>query len=330
MKKKIIKIPSSELEKKIIDFCLNYTSIGNAKIISKIIVRAEKMEILTHGLHYFLHSLVPHLKNGITNHVVTKKKNFIYSKGNNGGGLGLVNIYNCLKDASKIARKTGVCIYSAKNPGKIGAFRTYCSEITGNNQLILMIKNTAPTQGLKKAKKALIGTNPIAIGIPGTNFIYDSSTSTVATNAIRLKNKYNEKFNEIVGLDKKIKETNDPKKLLLNGAFLNTFAAGPFWFKSFYLGVAIECIGALCGGKTSYRVGEHKGSRLFSKEGMLIIVIDKKVFPHYKAYLKEINVFLKELKKLNLRIPGSFNKKKEYLSLLKEDYDKLNSYNHKI
>ena len=327
MIKKTTKVLTSKLEKKIIDFSLKYTSITNAKIISKIIVRAEKMEILTHGLHYFLHSVVPHLKNGMTNHVVVKKKNFIYSKGSNGGGLGLVNIYNCLKIASKIAKKSGICVYSAKDPGKVGAFRTYCPEIIENDQLILMIKNTAPTQGLKKAKKALIGTNPLAIGIPGTNFIYDSSTSTVATNAIRLKNKYNEKFNNIVGLDKKIKETNDPKKLLLDGAFLNTFATGPFWFKSFYLGVAIECIGALCGGKTSYRVGEHKGTRLFSKEGMLIILIDKKVFPYYRSYLKEINIFLKELKKLDLRIPGSFNKKKKYLSLLKEDYDKLNSIN---
>ncbi len=188
-----------------------------------------------------------------------------------------------------------------------------------------MVKNTAPTQGLKKTKKALIGTNPLAIGIPGTKFIYDSSTSTVATNAIRLKNKYNEKFIQNVGLDKNYNLTNDPKKLLLNGAFLNTYATGPFWFKSFYLGVAIECIAALCGGKTSYRVGEHKGSRLFSKEGMLVIIIDKKVFPHYRSYLKEIKIFLNELKKLNLRIPGSFKENKSHLSLFKEDYDKLKS-----
>ena len=327
MKNKTIKVLTNKLEKKIINFSLKYTSATNAKIISKIIVRAEKMEILTHGLHYFLHSVVPHLKNGMTDHVVVKKNNFIYSKGKNGGGLGLVNIYNCLKIASKIAKKKGICVYSAKDPGKVGTFRTYCPEIIENDQLIFMVKNTAPTQGLKKAKKALIGTNPLAIGIPGTNFIYDSSTSTVATNAIRLKNKYNEKFNQTVGLDKKIRETNDPKKLLLNGAFLNTFANGPFWFKSFYLGVAIECIGALCGGKTSYRVGEHKGTRLFSKEGMLVILIDKKIFPYYRNYLKEINIFLKELKKLHLRIPGSFNKKKKYLSLFKEDYDKLNSIN---
>src|SRR6056300_266755 len=141
MKSKTIKVLTTILEKKLVDFSVKYTSIDNAKIISKIIVRAEKMEILTHGLHYFLHSVVPHLRYGITNHTITKKDNFIYSKGKNGGGLGLVNIYNCLKIASKIAKKKGVCVYSAKYPGKVGAFRTYCPEIIENNQLILMMKN---------------------------------------------------------------------------------------------------------------------------------------------------------------------------------------------
>jgi len=64
---------------------------------------------------------------------------------------------------------------------------------------------------------------------------------------------------------------------------------------------------------------------LYSKEGMLVIIIDKKVFPNYKRYLREINTFLKELKKVKLRIPGSFKEKKRYLSLFKEDYDKLTS-----
>ncbi len=58
---------------------------------------------------------------------------------------------------------------------------------------------------------------------------------------------------------------------------------------------------------------------------MLVIIIDKKVFPNYKRYLREINTFLKELKKVKLRIPGSFKEKKRYLSLFKEDYDKLTS-----
>ena len=56
---------------------------------------------------------------------------------------------------------------------------------------------------------------------------------------------------------------------------------------------------------------------------MLVIIIDKKVFPHYKKYLKEVNTFLKELKRSRLRIPGSFKEKKKYLSLFKDDYEKL-------
>ena len=135
---------------------------------------------------YFVHSIEPHLANGLTKHKIKEKINSLYSVGENGGGLGMVNTYDCLKKASLIAKKTGVCVYTAKNPGKIGALRVYCPEIIKRNQLIFFTKNTAPTQGLNRIKKALIGTNPLTIGVPGTNFIYDSSTSSVATNAIRL------------------------------------------------------------------------------------------------------------------------------------------------
>ncbi len=116
MKKEITKVLSIDLEKKVLNICLKYTSLDNSKIISKIIVRAEKMEILTHGLHYFLHSIVPHLKNGMTKHDVIKKNNIIYSEGKNGGGLGLVNIYKCLKEASKIAKKKGYLYLFSKKP----------------------------------------------------------------------------------------------------------------------------------------------------------------------------------------------------------------------
>ena len=327
MKNKIIKVSSKILEKEIIKKSNKYTSLRFSKIIAKLIIRSEKMNILTHGLHYFVHSAEPHLANGLTKHKILQKKNYLYSVGENGGGLGIVNTYDCLNKASLIAKKTGVCVYSAKNPGKIGALRIYCPEIIKKNQLILLMKNTAPTQGLKKIKKAIIGTNPLSIGIPGSDFIYDSSTSTVATNAIRLKKKYSQKFKHVVGFDKNNYPTNDPNQLLENKAFLNTFADGQFWYKSFYLGMAIEFIGALCGGKTSYRVGKHKGKRLFSKEGLLAIIIDKKTFPNYRSYIKEIKLFLKDIKKSGLRIPGTYNDKQKYLYVLKADYNKLKDSN---
>ena len=36
------------------------------------------MNILTHGLHYFVHSIEPHLANGLTKHKIKEKINSLY------------------------------------------------------------------------------------------------------------------------------------------------------------------------------------------------------------------------------------------------------------
>ena len=322
MIKKFLKISISKLERAVFKSSKKYLNSNSAKILSKLIVRAEKMRIFTHGIHYYVHSIEPLLKEKkiyFKNKIV---KNYVYTESLSDGAAGIVNTFNCLNKASNIAKKKGFSVFIAKNPGKVGALRVYCPEIIKRDQLILLLKNTAPTQGTKKTKKALIGTNPLAIGIPGSKFIFDSSTSTVATNSIRLKNKYNENFNMNVGFDQKMNFTNNSKELLKKKSYLNTFANENFWFKSFYLGVAIELIAALCGGNTSYRVGESKGSRLYSQEGMFAIIIDKKIFPSYMEYKKEMKLLIKELKKINLRIPGKINEKRNVI-VFQEDLKKI-------
>ena len=322
MKKKYLNIKTSKLEKLIFKKSNEFLDAASSKILAKLIVRAEKMKILTHGIHYFVHSVHPLLKQKkifFKNKVI---KNYVYTEALSDGAVGIINTFKCLSKASEIAKKSGFAMFVAKNPGKVGALRVYCPEIIKKNQLIVLLKNTAPTQGTKKTKKAVIGTNPLAIGIPGSKFIYDSSTSTVATNSIRLKNKYNENFDINVGFSKNLNLTKKSKILLNKGSYLNTFAENNFWFKSFYLGIAIELIGALCGGNTSYRVGESKGSRLYSQEGMLGIIIDKSVFPSYKKYKSEMKLLINELKKMNLRIPGKLINKKN-IRVFKEDLEKI-------
>jgi len=69
-------------------------------------------------------------------------------------------------------------------------------------------------------------------------------------------------------------------------------------------------------------VGESKGSRLYSQEGMLGIIIDKSVFPSYQKYKKQMKFLIKELKEMNLRIPGRFIEKKN-ITVFKEDLEKI-------
>ena len=164
--------------------------------------------------------------------------------------------------------------------------RTYCPELMKQGQLVLMMKNTAPIVGMQNIGEPFVGTNPICIGLPEANFIYDASTSTVATNKMRIYKKREKKFKNMIGINKNGNPTQNPEEILSEG-YLLPFSSGPFWFKSFFLGVAIELMSSLAGGKTGKRIGEHRGKRLYSKEGMIAILIDKKAFPEYENYLKE-------------------------------------------
>ena len=316
-------IDKEVLSEKIFNICKLYRSTKESTLITNLIIRGEEMFVSTHGLHYFVHSIYPHLKKGETFFEVKEESNFIISNGE--GGIGFRNLSDCLKLASKNSLTDGVSIILCKNPGKIGALRVYCPELVEDGKLVFIFKNTASTQGLKGSVKPLVGTNPICIAFPDSDFIFDSSTSTVATNSVRLMSKQGQKFDFDLGINNSGNPTNNPDEILEEGSFLSTFSEGPLWFKSFYLGLAVELLSALAGGKTGKRVGKNKGRRLFSKEGLFAIVIDKSFFPEYASYLSEMKMLREELANAGHRFPGKFDTSVKQFHVSKKDWNFLDS-----
>jgi L-2-hydroxycarboxylate dehydrogenase (NAD+) len=310
------------LASKISSIIGKYLDKEETETITKLIIRAERMGVSTHGLHYFVHSIYPLLLNEKSDFSTEIKENIIISEGN--GSIGISNLYKCLSLASDNSEKTGISLILIKNPGKVGALRVYGVDLVKNGKLMILMKNTASTQGHSFTKKHLIGTNPICFAFPESNFIFDTSTSTVATNSVRLMNKQEKKFPFNVGFDEHGENTNDPKELLKDKALLSTFSEGPFWYKSFFLGLAIESLAALAGGKTGPRVGEKKGRRLNSQEGLFGIVIDKSIFPYYQTYKAEIEILFKEIKACGVHIPGDFDDRKTSVMVSQRDWDFIN------
>ena len=309
------------LQKKILydtiyQVCNRYIDDYQSTVVAELIVKAEMMGVSSHGLHYFLHSVLPLIKKGKTENIqIEQEGNLIHGNGCN--SIGLVSAHVMIGAASKLAKKKGISIILLKNPGKVGALRLYCSDVTSQGQLIMMMKNTAPTMG---TTKRFVGTNPLCIGIPDTPFVYDSSMATVATNKIRLQKKRGTDFDVVVGEDDVGRPTKNPEILLKEG-HVYPFSKGDFWYKSFYLGVAIELMCAFAGGKTRNRVGDSRGNRLESKEGMIVFIVDKKVCQDYDAYLMEINQVLCEMTENNLKIPGTIFKSD--LEILGQDLQSL-------
>lgn len=314
-------IQAEELHRQVRTVCRRKVSATDAELIARMIVQSEQMGVASHGLHYFVHTIYPLVHKGmICQSTVTTCGNVLQSEGS--GGVGYRNTVDCLKKARALARRQGSAIVTFKNPGKVGALRVYCRPLTEAGQLIILLKNTAPTVGLRDIPVPLIGTNPLCIGLPDTPFIYDSSISTVATNKVRVAKKGRTEFDEVIGVNKNGKLTRKPRPILKKEGYLLPFSYNGYAYKGFYLGVVIECLAAMAGGKTGSRVGKNKGKRLYSDEGMLAIIIDKKAFPNYDNYQREMPLLFKELKRYKLRLPGTYTACKR-LSVLRRDYEEL-------
>jgi LDH2 family malate/lactate/ureidoglycolate dehydrogenase len=223
-----------------------------------------------------------------------------------------------------MARSQGVVLVLVKNPGKVGAFRVYCPDLMKRGQFVVMIKNTAASVAVPGTANTLIGTNPLCIGLPDSDFIYDASMSTVATNKMRIKQKAGERFAHPIGVNDRMRPTKNPQAILEQSGALWPFSHGDYWYKSFFLGVAIEAISAMVGGRTQIKTQPQRNSRLFSDEGLMAIVVDRSVFPEYANYLKEWPRLRRQLKRHKIRIPGSYNERMGRVRVLKEDWEHVN------
>ena len=116
MKKQYLNISTSKLEKIIFRKSKKFLNDESAKILAKLIVRAEKMKILTHGIHYFVHSVQPLLKQKKIHFKNKIIKNYIYSEALSDGAVGIMNAFKCLTKASEIAKKKRFFnVYSKKS-----------------------------------------------------------------------------------------------------------------------------------------------------------------------------------------------------------------------
>lgn len=301
--------------------CRLHVGKRDAHTIAGRITQSELMGVPSHGLHYYLHSIRPLVQDGHIN-ASTLAVNGTTLSAEGDGGVGFRNVERCLNKASGIARRAGSSIVVMKNPGKVGALRIYCQALMDRGQLVILMKNTAATVGLPGAGRPVIGTNPLCVGLPDSHFIYDSSISTVATNRMRLNEKRNAAFDSTIGIDASGRLTTDPADILHAQGMLLPFSTQDYAFKGFFLGVIIECIAAMAGGKTSIRVGKNKGSRLYSDEGMFGLVVDRRVFPHYDNYLRELPLLLADLRAARIRLPNSRRPRKT-LTVLRRDWQAL-------
>ena len=208
-----------------------------------------------------------------------------------GNNVGYINILRAAEIAIDKARKSGIAIIGVRNSWFSGRNAYYLEKIARAGFAAIYIASSTPTVVPPGARRKALGTNPMAIALPGkTNpFIFDTGTAAVMSGELTMKAFLGEAFSEVVGIDKHGSPTRVARELIEGGVF-------PFGeHRGYGLSIAIQALGLMAGARM--RNGD------VSDFAHLFIAFDPELFMPTEQFTAELEELLMKIKNLP-RQPG--------------------------
>ncbi len=208
-----------------------------------------------------------------------------------GNHVGYIAILRAAEIAIEKARQSGVAVIGMRNSWFGGRSAYYMEKIARAGFAAIYCCSSTPTVVPPGAIRKVLGTNPMAIGMPGkvNPFIFDMGTAAVMSGEVLMKAFLGEEFPEVVGIDKQGKPTRAARDMVEGGVF-------PFGgHKGYGLSIAIQALGLMAGARM--RNGD------VSDFGYLLIVFDPEIFMPAEQFTTELEELLTKIKSLP-RQPG--------------------------
>lgn len=159
-------------------------SAENAKVQIRLWVEAELRGHPSHGL-LRLPRIIERITNGVADPVTTGRSAwrgdaFLAVDGER--GLGPVVAEKALTEISQKAKKTGVALAAINNSNHLGMLAIYAEDVARKGQVLIALTTSEALVHPWGGRKALLGTNPVAIGVPAEPhpFVLDMATGVVS------------------------------------------------------------------------------------------------------------------------------------------------------
>lgn len=289
-------------------------SRDEAKISSHCLIMADLAGIRTHGIcmlpfhinrckegGYKLHQVIEFNSHDGTSFALCDSKNTI----------GFVTAWRAMEYAINKSEEFGIFTVFVKNANTFSAAYPYIDLAVKNNKIGIVYCNAPAKMAPIGGKDKLLGTNPIAIGIPGVSgdsFILDMATSEVAKSKINDAMINDKKIPYGWATDSKGNPTDDPfiadKGLLLpmSGA------------KGYGLAIAIDILSGLISGSAYLNdVGGFIGNNNCMRVGQTFVAIDpKRIFGN--GFYNECSQYFNRIRssekvgEKSVFLPGDLNK----------------------
>ena len=227
---------------------------------------------------------------------------------NGNSGFGQAVSYKAMQIAIKKAKEMGIACVGVHNSNHFGVTGFYSDLALRENCIGLVIANTDPAIAPLGGKKALIGTNPIALGIPSDTYMtVDMATSVTARGKIIESRRKGLDLPDGWALDKDGNPTNNPEEAL-EGSIL------PFGgFKGYALSLLIEVLtGPLVQAGYGNGVSGTASPDKDCTKGDLYIVIDPSKFGDFDEFKANTEDFVSQVRATgeNVAIPGDLEVKR--------------------
>ncbi|MFN5060765.1 MAG: Ldh family oxidoreductase [Chloroflexota bacterium] len=219
----------------------------HAMVCASHIIGNDQRGIITHGIRR-LPNYLARIDAGAINprariRVITRHKATTWLDGQH--AMGQITATHATHTVIRLAQRYGVACVGAQRTEHIGALDAYVRTIVAHQLLGIVICNSPVAMAPLGGTQPLIGSNPIAIGIPGTHtplIVFDGSTAATSRGKILAAAEAQKTIPPHVAVDAHGQPTQDANAAL-SGAILPAGALG------YGLGLAIGMMtGGMIGG----------------------------------------------------------------------------------
>lgn len=277
-----------------------------ASIVAEVTLDADLKGFSSHGIGRFP-QYIKGLEVGTIKpqtEITVEKESAATAMVNGNHGFGHVVTYQCMEIAIQKAKETGIGMVGIHNSNHFGVAGYYSDMAIMEDLIGIITANTEPAVAPIGGKEPILGTNPLAIGIPsGSHYVsVDMATSASARGKLLEAKRRGESIPENMALDADGNPTTDPAEAL-KGSIL-PFGA----HKGYALSFMIEIMaGPLVNASFGKAVTGTANPEVPCTKGDLITAIDPSKFVDVDDFKHDVDDLIAEIKTTpHVRIPGDF------------------------
>jgi LDH2 family malate/lactate/ureidoglycolate dehydrogenase len=198
----------------------------NARTAAEILIAADMRGVESHGLIRLNTYYGSRIRKGLIDphspyQAISETPTTLLVDG--GNGLGMVVAKHTMEQCIRKAQESNICFATVRNSNHYGIAGYYAMMALSHGMIGISFTNSQPLVAPTYGRKAILGTNPIAVAVPAGKerpYVLDMATSIVPIGRITVYQKARKPIPAGWGIDEDGQVTTDPTEVLEGGALM--------------------------------------------------------------------------------------------------------------